>query len=577
MDEIEQIKERLNIEEVVGSYLTLKRAGANLKGPCPFHNEKTPSFMVNPERQIFKCFGCGEGGDIFTFIEKIEGVDFYNALKILADRAGVKLKANAVKKGDTEYKADQKTRLYEINELAAKLYHKILIDHPKADKARNYLKERGLSQETLDKFNIGYAPNSWDFLIRFMESKRFSRTDVYKAGMLAQNQQGEYYDRFRGRIMFPINSVMGSPVGFTSRVLVDDGKQAKYINSSESPIYHKGRVLYGLDKAKLAIRENGMAVVVEGQMDVIACHQAGFGNVVASSGTAFTEDQLQILARYAPIVAFAFDADAAGEAAMKKAILMSVKLDIPVKIIEIPAGFKDPDEALRKDRKLWQMAVNGARLAIEVWIDKLVRQYDTSDISNKRKIAKEVLPVIKQINSEMEKEHYIKFMARKLAVSESSLLQDLSKAKDEENRVNFKDVPSKMANLDISQKIIAICWGSEILSKLASEKISSEVPTDTTSAKYWSLLSRNQLEASRLNPDEVIELNQWSYQNSLDYEQASPDDFKAELIFLLARLTQEKNENLKEKYALLIKQAQEEGDGAKLQQLLKEFSQLLKG
>lgn len=575
MDEIEQVKERLDIAEVVGSYLTLKRAGANLKGPCPFHNEKSPSFMVNPERQIFKCFGCGEGGDIFTFIEKIEGVDFYNALKILADRAGVKLASRSVKRGDSEHKADTKTLLYEINDLAAKLYHKLLTDHPKADKARRYLEDRGLSMETIERFKIGYAPDSWDFLIRFMNSKKISAVDVFKAGLLAQNSKGEYYDRFRGRIIFPINNVMGNCVGFTSRVLVDDGKQAKYVNSSESPVYHKGKVLYGLDQAKMSVREQGMSVVVEGQMDVIACHQAGFRNVVASSGTAFTEDQLQILNRYAPVVAFSFDSDAAGDAAMVKSIAMSINVDIAVKIIEVPAGFKDPDEAIGRDPKLWQAAVRDARPAIEAWIDKLVRKFDMTDISNRRKIAKEVLPIIKQVNSEMEKEHYIKYLARKLAVSELSLKTDLDRTKTVDKALPPKI--EKSPSLNIYQKILAICRADETLALLASEKIGETELEDRQLGRLWLLLAKNQLDAKHLKPEELTLLDQWVYQNSRDYEEASSDSLKEELLYLLARINQDKNEDIKEKYAILIKDAQEKGDSDQLKKLLMEFSQLLKG
>lgn len=575
MDEIEQIKERLSIEEVVSSYLTLKRAGANLKGLCPFHNEKTPSFMVNPERQIFKCFGCGEGGDIFTFIEKLEGVDFYNALKILADKAGVKLVSRTIRRGDQEHTADLKTRLYEINDLAAKLYHKILTDHPKAEKARGYLRQRGMNDQTISDFRIGYAPNSWDFLIRFMKSKKYEPQDVFRAGMLARNSGGDYYDRFRGRIIFPINNVMGSCIGFTSRVLVDDGKQAKYVNSAESPIYHKGKVLYGLDRAKMSIREKGLAIVVEGQMDVIACHQAGFTNAVASSGTAFTEDQLQILSRYAPLVAFSFDRDTAGDSAMRKAIAMSVNLDIPVKIIEVPAGFKDPDEAIKRDKRLWHNAIINAKPAIEFWIDKLSKSKDIGDIADRRQIAKEVLPLIKQNKSELEKEHYIKYLARKLAVSEAALVADLDKTnvlqQPNENREAKTD-----SGLDIFEKILAICWTETELKPIAAEKL-KEVETQPAESKnLWNFLHQNKLDSKNLKPEEISRLDQWAYQLSLDSEEATAESFKEELLYLIARLKQDQNEDIKEKYAGLIRQAQERGDIEERNKLLMEFSQLLK-
>ncbi len=574
MDEVDQIKERLNIEEVVSSYLTLKRAGTNLKGSCPFHNEKTPSFMVNPERQIFKCFGCGEGGDVFTFIEKIEGVDFYNALKILADKAGVTLKSRSVSRGKQEYKADHKTTLYDINDLAARVYHKILQDHPKAKNARDYLKLRGVSQAAIEKFQIGYAPNSWDFLIRFMESKKYKRSELEKAGLAVANSKGDYYDRFRGRIIFPIGNIMGNVIGFTSRILVDDGKQAKYINSAESAIYHKGKVLYGLDKAKLAIRKEQVAVIVEGNMDVIACHQAGFENVVASSGTAITEEQIKMLSRYAPTIAFAFDSDAAGVSAMKKAVTMASGLDITAKIIKIPEGFKDPDEVLKKDKKIWQRAVSEAKPAIIAWIDLLCRESDVSDIAQRKKIAKEILPVIKNGGLEIEKEHYIKYLAKKLSTSEASLIKDLASQKSLEPENESKSERFAGAIIDNERRILAIIY---TFPEIAQEglKLSEESLQDEKLRSLWQKMFKNELRPEKLNYEEKNLLDQWSYQISLDFEGSSPEHIKDELRFLIARKSQDKNSHLKEKYARLIKQAQDEGDKNKLKELLAEFSRLI--
>lgn len=575
MNEIEQIKERLNIEEVVGSYLTLKRAGANLKGLCPFHNEKTPSFMVNPERQIFKCFGCGEGGDIFTFIEKVEGVDFYNSLKILADRSGIKLEQKSVKRGDQEYKSDVKTALFEINELAAKLYHKILLEHPKADKARRYLESRGMEENTIKEFKIGYAPDSWDFMIRFMESKGYRKAELFKAGLLTQNNKGEYYDRFRGRIMFPISNVMGNCIAFTSRILLDDGKQAKYINSAESPIYTKGRVLYGLDKAKMAIREKELAVVVEGNMDVIACHQAGFKNVVAASGTAITEEQIRSLSRYTSDIAFAFDSDSAGLTAMNRAVIIALKIDITPKIIEIPSGFKDPDEALKKDIKIWQRAVLAARPALEAWIDRIIRDKNINDISDRKKISKEILPIIKLIKTEIEREYYLKYLSKKLSVSILSLAKDLDSSKSEkEHKESAPD--KKNSSLNIFQRILAVVWSSrDLIPFLGQNKIDS-FPDGGTEAGIWEKFSQADFLDSGLNAQERSQLDQWSYELMHDFEEATPDDFKKELLFLLARVKQEKNENIKKEYSEMIKKAEDDGDIEKMKELILKFSQLIK-
>ncbi len=574
MNEIEEVKDRINIEEVVSSYLTLKRAGANLKGLCPFHNEKTPSFMVNPERQIFKCFGCGEGGDIFTFIEKIEGVDFYNALKILADRAGVKLTSRSINRGKEQHQADLKTTLFEINEWANKVYHKLLTDHKKADKARSYLEERGLNTEIINKFQIGYAPDSWDFIIRFLESKGYKKIDIFKAGLLVKNAKGDYYDRFRGRIIFPINNVMGNCIGFTSRVLVDDGKQAKYINSAESDIYHKGKVLYGLDKAKILIRDNELAVVVEGNMDVIACHQAGFGNVVAASGTAITEEQIRILSRYTPNIAYAFDSDTAGLTAMKRAVLITLKNDITPKIVEIPYGFKDPDEAIRKDKKIWQLAVKNARPALEIWIDILCRERNINDISDRKHIIKEILPVIKNVSTDLEKEHYIKYLSKKILISMESLLNDMNK-----NKNQFPQTEKASANikpLNIFQRIMAIIWSEKSLIKSEMLNLAIiEKPQDKESAEIWQHMITDKKSLEILDENQKKLLDQWSYQFSIDYQELNNEILNKELKYLLLRLRQSKNEDAKQHYSNQIKLAEESGDKEKMKKLLEDFSKLI--
>ncbi len=430
-NQVQEVKDRADIVEIISSYLTLRKAGVNFKANCPFHNEKTPSLMISQERQSFKCFGCGEGGDVITFIEKIEGLDFYNSLKLLAERVGVELKTNSIKFGDHEFKADQKTRLFEINEWAKKVYHKILVDHPKAEKARDYLKKRGLSKKTIEEFEIGYAPNSWDFLLRFLLNKKYSEEEIVAAGVGIKAERGKVYDRFRGRIIFPINNIMGNTIAFTSRILEDDGKSAKYINSAESAIYIKGKTIYGLDRAKMAIKEKDLAVLVEGQMDVIACHQAGFNNTVATSGTALTLDQLQILSRYTSTIALSFDGDNAGQTAMKRAIRIALQNDISTKIIYLPKEFKDPDEAIKSDAKIWAEAVKKAKPSLQYWIDSLISAAPEMSVDDKKKIAKEILPAIKIAASAIEKEHYIRYLAGKLLISEQSLIAALEKTKED--------------------------------------------------------------------------------------------------------------------------------------------------
>ncbi|OQA04904.1 MAG: DNA primase [bacterium ADurb.Bin400] len=571
-DEIEEIKRRLDIAEVISSYLTLKKAGANLKGICPFHHEKTPSFMVSPERQTFKCFGCGEGGDIFTFIEKVEGLDFYNALKILADRAGVKLTRQSVQRGDTEHKADRKTRIFEVNDWAKKLYHKILLEHPKAERARSYLRGRGLTDQTIKEFEIGYAPDSWSLLIEFLKKKGYTEDEMSQAGLVVRKDNGGFFDRFRGRIMFPINNIMGNTIAFTSRILQDDAKEAKYLNSAESPIYRKGETIYGLDKAKLAIKEANTVVVVEGNMDVIACHQAGFKNVVATSGTALTEHQLRVMVRYAPEIAFCFDSDTAGETAMKRAVTLALKMDIASRIIALAGPYKDPDEAIKADPKNWVRAVEQAKPSLEYWIDLLVRKDPDLSVLAKKKIAKEILPVIKITYSPIERESYIKYLSRKIAVSESSLIDALDKTKTEETKGENQPAAGKKKELTVAERLLALAWFDQTL--LEGDR-HPEVAVPNLE-KYCQMIQQGKINRAALGSEETSLLDQMVILLSESLDMENKEALKEEFDFLVYRLKSDQKEQVKTDFAARIRQAEESGDKAMVKQLLQEFSSLIK-
>ncbi|MFA5927494.1 MAG: DNA primase [Patescibacteria group bacterium] len=573
MDEIEDIKHRLDIVEIIGSYLTLKKAGVNYKGLCPFHQEKSPSFLVSAERQTFKCFGCGEGGDIFTFIEKMEGLDFFNALKILADRAGVQLKQDKVSYGNSEYKADKKTRLFEINDWAKKVFVKLLSDHEKAQPARKYLKKRGLSEEAIKNFEIGYAPVSWDFLLRFLKSKGYKEDELFQAGVVVRNDRGGYYDRFRGRIMFPISNVMGHVVGFTSRVLEDNPKEAKYLNSSESAIYHKGEVLYGLDKAKMAIKEADLAVFVEGQMDVIACHQSGFKNVVASSGTAVTEQQLRTLSRYASVVGFSFDRDEAGETAMKRAITLALQNDVSCKIVSLSGPYKDPDEAIKADPKNWTRAVEQAKPALEFWIDLLVRKNPDLSVIAKKKIAKEILPVIKLTYSDIEKESYLKYLSKRLSVSEQSLLDALGKTKADKRATKEIEEIAKH-ELSLSDRLAALLWHDSKLIKRIPE---GHKNIEFTDLKEFGAMVADGFVNKELAPqEEKSRLDQLVLALSENLEFDNPEALQSETDYLIKRISQEEREDLKNQFASRIRQAEEDGNKEKIKELLAEYARLIK-
>ncbi|MFH0928584.1 MAG: DNA primase, partial [bacterium] len=351
----EQIKEKLDLVDFVSGYLTLKPAGGeNFKGVCPFHNEKTASLFVSRDKQLWHCFGCSEGGDLFAFIMKLEGLDFNEALRALAEKAGVEIPRFSSRE------ANEKTRLLELLRLAEKYYRKVYLDAKTAEVARDYVKRRVIPADLEEQFGVGYSPEGWDSLSNFLKQRGFKEEEIVKAGLAVRRTSGSgIYDRFRGRLMFPIRDYNGKTVGFTGRILKPDAKEAKYVNTPQTLLYDKSAVLYGLDLARGKIRDAGEIVIVEGQMDVIGSWRGGVGNVVASSGTALTERQVAILKRYSPRAALAFDADAAGLAAARRGVNLLLAAECDVKIITLPPGVKDPDECTVKNPELWQAAIQG--------------------------------------------------------------------------------------------------------------------------------------------------------------------------------------------------------------------------
>ena len=430
--QIDEIKSRLDIVDVLSAYINLRPAGANFKANCPFHNEKTPSFMVSRDKQIWHCFGCGEGGDIFGFVMKMEGVEFPEALRTLAQRAGVELRR------EDPAISSQLNRLLDVMEAAADFYHQVLLTRKEAEGARDYLRRRGLKPKTIESFKIGFAPDSWDVLLRYLRSKNFFAEDILGAGLAIKKHSGlGYLDRFRKRIMFPINDVSGSPVGFTGRLLPEDEKNqkadGKYMNTPQTLIYSKSRVIFGFDKARQEIRVKDLAVVVEGNMDAISCHEFGMKNVIASSGTAFTDDQIRLLKRYTSNLAIAFDADFAGEAAARRGIDLAMRAGMNVRVIQMPCDStgklfaKDPDEALRRDPRVWFSAVEGATSIIEYYFRQTFQKYDVAKPENKKKIAAILLAEISKLESGVERAHWIKELSSRLEVSEAAIYDAFQK------------------------------------------------------------------------------------------------------------------------------------------------------
>ena len=427
MTDTQQIKDKIDVVDLVGEYVQLKPAGINYKGLCPFHREKSPSFMVNRERQRWHCFGCNKGGDIFTFLQELEGMEFIEVLKHLADRAGVKLENTR----GSEIAGNQKNRLKEISEQAARFYHEFLLRMPAAEPAREYLQKRGLTDETIKHWRIGFVPDQWELLTQYLLKKGYGVEDLIAAGLTikkegAMNGRG-FYDRFRGRIMFPIFDMYGAVVGFTGRVLVETEKSGgKYVNTPETPIYNKSSIVFALNFAKNIIKEKDLIVLVEGQMDVIACHQAGMENVVATSGTAMTEIQVRLLKRYTDNMALAFDADSAGQNAAKRGIDIALAEGMNVKVIRIPEGKgKDPDECLKQNKEVWFESVANARDIMVWYIERAFSLHDPKSPQGKQKIAAEVLAEIARIPGAVTQDHWLNDLASKLQLDTAVLREEL--------------------------------------------------------------------------------------------------------------------------------------------------------
>jgi len=457
----EEIKAKIDIVDLAREYLpSLKQAGANWKANCPFHNEKTPSFMISRDKQIWHCFGCGEGGDIFEFIKKIEGLEFPEALRLLATKAGVVLERQ------DPALTSQRNRLLDLCELAAKYYHKVLLDSPVALTARNYLEKRGVDAITIDDWLLGYAPDSYDGLSNFLKKKGFTDNEIFLAGMSVKKDRGiGFYDRFRGRLIFPIRDHHGHIIGFTARSLDPEVKEAKYINTPQTMIYNKGAILYGLDKAKTAIRAEKTTVIVEGNMDVITSHQFGVKNVIASSGTALTPDQVKIIKRYTENLAVAFDADAAGQLAVERGVSVALEEGLNVKVIDL-AGGKDPDEIIRREGAArWQEFINSALPIMEHFFQKTAGEVDLNSSDGKKIMVKKMVPFIMKIANKVEQTHWVQKIAEAVKVKEEIIwemvIQSRSKSRSTPasqitTGVSIKEATVSENELRKSERLLAV-------------------------------------------------------------------------------------------------------------------------
>ncbi len=420
---IEDIRARCDVVEVLGSYLQLKRAGNTFRALCPFHKEKTPSFHVNPQRQIFHCFGCGEGGDVFKFVMKYENVDFGAAARILAQRAGVRLEFEESGR-ERSPGGIEKDALLRVHEDVAQLYHRCLLDEKHGAAARKYLAGRELSLENAQDFLIGYAPDRWDTLLLWAEKKQVSVKLLEAAGLVVAKEAGGYYDRFRNRLMFSIRDELGRVIAFSGRVMNPDEKTAKYVNSPETLLFKKGRLLFALDRARRAIADERRAILCEGQIDCIRCHLAGFTNVVASQGTALTEDHARLLKRYADEVLIVLDADTAGQNAALRAAEVLLAAGLSIRIAALPAG-DDPDSLIRKQgREAFERVLAGAVGALDFQAGLMRARGELDSEAGKNRSARAMLELIARAPTAVQRDLLLHQAAELLQVSEEALRQD---------------------------------------------------------------------------------------------------------------------------------------------------------
>ena len=594
MNDVQSIKDKIDIKQLIEEYIPVKKAGAYWKANCPFHHEKTPSFMISPEKQIWHCFGCSKGGDIFSFLQEIEGINFPEALKLLADRAGVKLTQNFV----TEVNKDKKNRLLEINSKAANFFHHFLLEMSQAKPAREYLEKRGLSLEMIKDWQIGFVSDQWDLLTQYLLKKGFNIDDIVAAGLSLKKERGSgYFDRFRGRIMFPLFDVHGNVVGFTGRVLVEtESSGGKYVNTPQTEIYDKSRVLYGLNKAKQEIKNKDLAVLVEGQMDVLACHQAGMKNVIAASGTALTAEQINLIKRFTKNIAMAFDKDNAGENAAKRGIDTAIAQGMNVKVIQIPENSgKDADECLKKNPEVWFMAVDEAKLIMEWFFENVLKKYSLQDSQQKKKAAGELLEQISKIPEQIEQDYWLQKMSDKFSVQTELLRQTMRsfgkkefnkpKKEDEKNYNKASELFNSRSRMLEEQFLAILLKTPAFLLEIEPKMDRDYFSLSEFSELYENIKnSYNDKAASEKNGPFTFIFDEKQQETATivlmkgEKEFGDKDDKEIKETFykIFEEIRKEWLKNEKDKIKFLLNEAQEKGDTKEVEKYFNELSQLNK-
>jgi len=571
-DDVEQVKSKVDIVSLVSEYVQLKKSGRNYKANCPFHNEKTPSFMVSPDRQIFKCFGCGEGGDVFAFLKKMEGLEFGEALKLLAGKVGVQLK---------EYKPSlaekRKETLLEISGLASNLFHYLLTKHSLGKNALDYLKARGVIKKSVDNFQLGFSPNQKKFLFQFLVKKGYLPADIISTGLVIATSDGPI-DRFRGRIIFPISDIQGRVTAFSGRSV--GSLEPKYLNSPETLIFNKSKTLYGINLAKASIKKEKAAVLVEGNLDVISSHQVGVENVVAPLGTALTIQQVENLKKLSDTVIFAFDTDLAGDAAEKRGIEIVEEAGMNMKVVQLLEG-KDPDEVIKKNPHLWKKVLKEAVPIYDYFINSAVGRYGVDSAEGKRRVVNEVIPTLSKLTDEILRSHYLQQLSAKVGVEETDLRELVDKyVSGDRKGSEIKEVLDKPLSPRVGSIVEKYLLALVVQSGQIEKGVAPELFTDNSYQEIFKLIKQYKKENEKWRvkafaknlPEALLP----AFDDILLF------DIDEEVLELPSKLEQEINvcaNRLKElslrkklkELSIAIKQAEAVGNGDKIRSLSEEF------
>ncbi|MGB2813939.1 MAG: DNA primase [Dehalococcoidales bacterium] len=570
MSTIDEVKQKTDIASIVSQYITLKKAGRNLVGLCPFHGERNPSFFVYPEQQSWHCFGCNTGGDVFSFLMKKENLDFGEALRLLAQGAGVTLPSRP---GRDEEK-EEKERLFKINEAAAQYFQNLLLNSPGGAKARNYVQSRGFTEKTASEFQMGYSLNEWDDLKKHLQERGYTEDELVQVGLIVKSENGRTYDRFRDKLMFPILDIRGHVIGFGARVL--DDSLPKYMNSPQTPAFDKSHNLYGINLAAAAIRQQEMAVIVEGYVDVITAHQNGFNNVVASMGTSVTEAQVSSLKRLSRNLVLALDADAAGEEAMLRVVSYENILESEIRVAILPQG-KDPDDVIKEDADAWRKLLSEATPIVDFTINMLTGKLNLDTARDKSLAVKELLPVIAEIQDKVRQAHYIQKLARLVNVGERTIEAELSRLKPSIGRQRKPIALSKQETYDYKSPLIRSSRLEEYCIALLLQHPELKEVNKYPASEYFTnsenreillaLQHSNDLSTLKENIDTAIH----EHLDSLVKWELPPNNIEQKYDDCILRLEREFWKNMeKRKEEMLASEREEKGPGADLIKLEEE-------